>query len=272
MQITGKTKISELINANDACIGAIAGVNKHFEKLKNPVLRKLFAPRVTISDVARIGGCTVFDLFEVLRPLGFEVEKEASDDLNHSQKNSTDLAPFIFNHPLMYFDVRPILKSGKDPFTQIIKNLAALPPENIMCIINSFEPTPLMRILEKKGFEFFMDTQGSEEIHLYIKKPIRANNKDIENLTQSFSKEDLSFDKLVKLFEGNIISIDVRDLEMPQPMLLILKELETLKHNNALLVHHKKVPVFLLPELQEKGFKYSLNEISEGNVKLIIYK
>jgi hypothetical protein len=59
---------------------------------------------------------------------------------------------------------------------------------------------------------------------------------------------------------------------MPQPMLTILSELDKLPADKALHVYHKRIPVFLLPELADKNFEYRINEISDGNVHLLIYK
>ena len=71
MKIDQYTKISQLINANPAVIEAIASINRHFEKLRNPILRKILASRVTIADAAKIGGTTVQQFYEKLGPLGF---------------------------------------------------------------------------------------------------------------------------------------------------------------------------------------------------------
>ena len=59
---------------------------------------------------------------------------------------------------------------------------------------------------------------------------------------------------------------------MPMPMLTILDELEHLPENMALFVYHKRIPVFLLPELQERKYDYRIKEISDGNVNLLIFK
>ena len=59
---------------------------------------------------------------------------------------------------------------------------------------------------------------------------------------------------------------------MPLPMVTILKELEELKENEALYVHHKKVPQYLLPELVERNFKTWIADVGENNVKLLIHK
>ncbi len=66
--------------------------------------------------------------------------------------------------------------------------------------------------------------------------------------------------------------IDVRDLEMPMPMVTVLEELEKLSDGEALYVHHKRLPQYLLPELENRGFKLVTKPVDENNMKLIIYK
>ncbi|MEO5966809.1 MAG: DUF2249 domain-containing protein, partial [Ferruginibacter sp.] len=73
-------------------------------------------------------------------------------------------------------------------------------------------------------------------------------------------------------FRDNLISIDVRHLEMPLPMTTILENLETLEEGKALFVNHKKIPVFLLSELHERNYNYLIKEEGANEVKLIIYK
>ena len=66
--------------------------------------------------------------------------------------------------------------------------------------------------------------------------------------------------------------VDVRDLEMPLPMVTILNELEDLPEGVALFVHHKKIPRYLLPELKNRDFKIFISETGEENVELIIHR
>jgi hypothetical protein len=42
--------------------------------------------------------------------------------------------------------------------------------------------------------------------------------------------------------------------------------------NEALYVHHKKVPQYLLPELAERNFSTWAAEVDDQNVKLLIHK
>lgn len=37
-------------------------------------------------------------------------------------------------------------------------------------------------------------------------------------------------------------------------------------------MNHKRIPVFLLPELVERGLEYRVKEIAEGDVKLFIFR
>ena len=68
------------------------------------------------------------------------------------------------------------------------------------------------------------------------------------------------------------LELDVRQLQMPLPMQKILEALDELPVGRALFVYHKRVPVFLLPELVDRKLDYRIKEIREGEVHLIIFK
>jgi hypothetical protein len=59
---------------------------------------------------------------------------------------------------------------------------------------------------------------------------------------------------------------------MPMPMMTILESMEKLQEGDALYVHHKRIPVFLLTELKERNFEYRIREINDSEVYLLIYK
>ncbi|MCC6180681.1 MAG: DUF1858 domain-containing protein, partial [Bacteroidia bacterium] len=54
MEINENTKISTIIANNPSAIDKIVSLSKHFEKLKNPILRKVLASRVSIKQAAKI--------------------------------------------------------------------------------------------------------------------------------------------------------------------------------------------------------------------------
>lgn len=55
-------------------------------------------------------------------------------------------------------------------------------------------------------------------------------------------------------------------------MIKILDELKMLENDEALFVYHKKLPVYLLPELAERGYGYYTEGSPDGNLNMLIYK
>ena len=105
-------------------------------------------------------------------------------------------------------------------------------------------------------------------ISYFTKTAITDSLDDIKE-----DEEAEEFDNLLSKFpKERVQTIDVRHLEMPQPMVQILERLSHMPENEALFVHHKKKPIFLFPELESRGFDYALKTIREGEVDMLIYK
>ncbi len=266
MKITDKTKISTIIKYDKNVIDVIASINKHFRKLKNPILCKMLASRVSVSDAAKIGGISTHEFLKKLEDHGYEVDYTE----NNKEVNTKHFNNMINKDKVVTLDARPILAGGVDPFDEIMKTLKTMDDDQTLLIINTFEPVPLLNLLKKKGYEY--ETQRPEPglIHCYLKKV--ENYKETTGNTGNQSKKNESFEDVEKRFNGKMKEIDVRDLEMPMPMVKILEKLETLSTGEALYVHHKRLPQYLLPELENRQFKLVKKEIDENNLELIIYK
>jgi hypothetical protein len=50
------------------------------------------------------------------------------------------------------FDVRPLLKRGEEPLSQILQRVQALGPDEGIVIIAPFLPSPLIELLGSQGF------------------------------------------------------------------------------------------------------------------------
>lgn len=271
MKINAKTKISELIKHNNNVIEVIAAINPHFNKLKNPILRKVLAPRVTIEDAARIGKCKVEDFFSALGKIGFTVETQLIAEPPKEASQNEMIIEVINSGKIKVIDVRPTLDSGSDPFNHIMRAINELPDGFALEVINTFEPTPLINILNKKGYMSFIKTEG-DLIKTYFTKgadDVKQVEKE-DALCTNLPIEELESERTKLGTKCRVI--DVRDMEMPLPMVTILSELEQLKGGEALYVHHKKVPQYLLPELKDRKFNTFIAELGEGNVKLLILK
>lgn len=267
MIINANTKIAQILKTNPASLEAIISISPRFQKLRNPFLRKLMAGRTTIAMASKLGGCNVQDFFTSLTPLGFEIDNEtkAIDD------EKKTLPAFISNlqkEKMTVLDVRPLISGGNDPLTLILEKVKAMNAGHVLKIVNSFEPVPLITMLQKKKFETYVDEISVDLIETYFYKPGDVSSPVLENETVNLQ----DWESISQKFNGKMVDVDVREMEMPMPMMTILESLETLPTEKALFVHHKRIPVFLLPELADRGFEYRIKEISAGEVQLLIFK
>ena len=267
MTINANTKIATLLKQSPGALEAIISIDSKFEKLRNPLLRKLMAARTSIRMASKISGSSLEDFYSKLEPLGFEIDKTIPGDTNEERP----AVPAFFNAlklgQIVEFDVRPITDANEDPLTLIIKKVKSILPGQALKIINSFEPTPLILLLEKRGFESYVDVVNDQLVETYFYK---KDNDKVAIGEAEDRKED--WDECLEKFQNKVQTIDVRALEMPGPMLTILDALEKLPSDNALFVYHKRIPVFLLPELKDRKFDYRIKEISDNEVHLLIFK
>lgn len=270
MIINAETKISTLLKENPKALEAIIEISSKFSRLRNPVLRKIMAARTSIEAASKIGACSIDDFFKKLQPLGFIVDNAATGKT--IEEGPRPIPAFMKNgnrSAVEELDVRPVIEGGNDPYAIIMGKVKQLPNGSILKLVNSFEPLPLIKILSKRGFEYYVEHVDADIVNTFFHK---VGDFAHTGQTQSEIKQDVDWGTVLKKYEGKIVTVDVRNLEMPLPMLIILEKLDKLPDDNALYVHHKRIPVFLLPELQEKGFEYRIKEISQGEVHLLIYR
>ncbi len=272
MLINEQTKIAALLKQHPDALETIISLSPDFKKLRNPILRALMAGRTSIAMAAKIGGCTPQNFFDALKPLGFEVRPQTTD-------YATDEAPIKKPFPkylrslkpeqIIAFDVRTILAEGNDPLRQIQQKVTSLNTGEALKIINSFEPVPLIKLLERQGFQTFVEEVDTDVVETYFYKTNDSDNAAIDAGAPTATGD---WEQVLQRFHNNTIAIDVRHLEMPQPMMTILESLENMSSEKALYVHHKRIPVFLLTELKERNFDYRIKEVKDGEVYLLIYK
>src|ERR1035437_7520695 len=264
MIISANTKIAVVLKQHPDALEAIISISPKFEKLRNPLLRKLMAGRASISMASKIGGCSVSDFFTKLKPLGFEIDNDTKPLMDEKKKLPSFITS-IKKEQIIDLDVRPLLASGTDPLNTILEKIKTIQAGQILKIINTFEPIPLINLLEKKGFVTYTDNIDVNLVETYFYKKSETGNIE----TTPAADATKGWDEVLQRFKDKTQTIDVRELEMPQPMLAILDALDKLPQGTALHVHHKRIPVFLLPELAEREFDYHIKEVSESEVYLL---
>ncbi|MCC8426609.1 DUF2249 domain-containing protein [Mucilaginibacter sp. UR6-11] len=270
LTINPQTKISQLLEVDrDLVIRTLVGLNKKFSKLKNPLLRNLLVKRVSIADACKISKTELTDFMWSMKQIGFKVSADTSVENDIAVRRAS------FREPLDYLelDVRPVLAQDKDPLKKILACIKKLEDGQGLKLINTFEPLPLIHLLAEKGFSFRVEQTEPNLVVTYFSKTGSTPDEAVTIPLTAPAADNDQFNRLLKRFdEHRIIFLDVRQLEMPKPMLAILEQTPNLVAGNALFVYHKKIPVYLLPELEKQGLTYVFKTIGPANINMLIYK
>ena len=262
MKITAETKISRILKEKPEALEAIISLSKHFNKLRNPLLRKVLASRVSVRQAAEIGNTDLRNFLAKMEEVGFEVDF-GTDSPVLEDKRVSDIGTYHYE-----LDVRPILDTGADPFVDIMDALKKLQIGERLLLITPFPPLPLIALLGEKGFVLETFKKGEELYDTIITKKTKEAD---ENVGALLSEPENEFDHIMLSAGSNIEELDVRHLEMPEPMVKILDAVSHLPEGYILLVHHKKMPQFLLPELKKRGFLW-VTKPADGGLELLIYR
>ena len=271
MLINEQTKIATLIKHHPDALETIVTLSPDFKKLRNPILRKLMAGRTSIAMASKIGGCKPEDFFKALQPLGFEVDTKGVIP-KEKEPEQKALPIYLKNakaEQIVNFDVREMLAGGSDPLRDIQLKVKDLKAGEILKIINTFEPVPLVKLLEKQGFQTYVDAISDNLYETYF---FKTDGTDSSADLPTEIQNSTDWEQLLQHYKDKLREIDVRHLEMPMPMMTILENLETLPEDRALYVNHKRIPVFLLTELKDRNFDFRIKNIQDGEVYLLIFK
>lgn len=265
------TRIKVLLNADrEQVIDQLVKLNRNFSKLRNSILRNLFAGRVTIAEACGIADCKVSDFLKSMEEIGFVI----SDDAVTEPLADSKIKPIDFSRSAAEteLDVRPYIEKSQDPLKIIMSAIKKLEPQERLKILNTFKPTPLINLLSEKGFSSHTEFKEDNLVITWFEKTDNSINPE-ELPAAPEPAQHSQFDEVVNRYEKDHIRyIDVRHLETPQPMLAIIENIETLPEKDLLYIHHKKIPVFLLPELEKRGLTYLFNPTTGTEVDMLIYK
>ena len=258
--ITKDWKVSQVLDSYPATLDAFLEVSPHFSKLKNKVLRKTIARRVTLEQAARVGGVNVNNLLMKLNMkagLDMDTNKLTESNIEHEERN---VVP-DFREVLL--DVRPVIESGTDPFKSIIRTVKEMNEDEMLHLINSFEPVPLYSVMHTKGYTHSSEKRG-DEWHIWF----WGEEENVKSAAAHKVKTSTDENKPSEKIE----EIDVRGMEPPRPMVTILETLNRIDENTTLLVHHHREPVLLYDKLEELGYEAETEKIEENYYKVKIRK
>ncbi len=158
------------------------------------------------------------------------------------------------------FDARPLLGAGRDPFAAIMGEVAGLAPGEMLVIDAPFDPVPLRRVLGRKGFADHAEALGPAHWRAYFRQ--------VDDPATDAAVPAAQADAASIWQEEGSVHIDVRGLDPPEPMLAILRMIESEDCPPTVIVHHDREPIYLYPELTERAWRFERIAAPAGEVRL----
>jgi len=159
------------------------------------------------------------------------------------------------------FDVRPILADGEDPFSRLTERADAVEVGGTMVVDAPFNPIPLRRMLASRGFSSYGRRLSAAHWRIYFRHDGGAD-------WERGAEVEIGAEGAASWREEDGLHIDVRKLPPPGPMVAILRLLEGLAAPETVVVHHERIPQFLIPELTERGWRIDRVVEEFANVRL----
>ncbi len=135
-------------------------------------------------------------------------------------------------------DVREDLRRGEEPLSKIMAAVTELGSDGMLVLRAIFELTPLYRMLGQRGFAHWTEQHGADDWSVW--------------------------------FYPDLVVLDVRGLEPPEPMICVLKALDRIAPGQRLEVRHSRGPTLLYPQLEDRGFVHETDELKSGLVRIVI--
>lgn len=160
-------------------------------------------------------------------------------------------------------DVREDLRAGREPFQKIMTAAAAVEPGEVLVVRAIFEPRPLYQLLAHQGFESWAESVGEDDWKVYFLKAPRHGGCGCGCAGHG---------KDAAAQPGRLLTLDVSQMEPPQPMIEILQKVQELGPKDVLEVGHHREPVPLYPQLEEAGFAHAIEKLGEHRFRLRIWR
>jgi uncharacterized protein (DUF2249 family) len=254
--ITADTNLGGLLDEHPELVDVLAGHHGHFARLRNRLLRRVMAPRVTVGQAAGLAGVPVADLVTTLRrAIGEPEEPSTAAPPPAPTVAAAGPRPAELDRlRLVEVDVRDDLRRGEEPFARIMAAVKAVGPAEALVIRAPFEPVPLYDVLGRRGLAHWTEQRAPDDWCVWFYRGASAPTSAASPVATP----------------NAAVPLDVRGLEPPLPMVRVLERLDTLEPGASLTVLHERRPLFLYPQLDERGFHHETDEPEPGLVRIVI--
>jgi len=293
--ISADVTVARLLDEHPQLVEVLVGFNPHFEQLRNTMLRKVMGPRVTVAQAARIAGVPVEEMLTALRRAVGETDLAPHPALSPegSGSSAAPRAPegggacpppapcqqegggegegegespmpvalaSVPESQHVHLDVRDDIGRGQEPFARIMAAVKQLRDGDVFALRAPFEPIPLYGVLGKRGLAHWSERLGAADWRVWFYR---------EAAVASAAPAAAAPEQQASAPRGRL-RLDVRGLEPPQPMVRVLEQLASLGPGQVLEVIHDRRPLFLYPQLDDRGFAHETDEPEAGVIRILV--
>ena len=148
-------------------------------------------------------------------------------------------------------DVRETIRSGREPFGEIMQAVTQLKDNEQLLLIAPFEPAPLYAVLAQQGFSHQSKSTATGDWEVLFTRGPAAS----ANLSAAHEAAQPGPTSKVHACGGPpVLDVDARGLEPPQPLVKILEALAALPDGVRLRARTDRRPMHLYAQLEERGF------------------
>ncbi len=248
MVILGRTKIKEMLQEYPNLKDVLIEISPKAKKLNNKLVYNTVAKWATISDVSKFLNISICELLHRLnKEVGTEEQlyQQFPDCISEKVETLPEKKPAWVDSAkkILIVDVR-----NRDDFflPEIVKQVKELEPDDVLTLINSFDPIPLKNMLAEMGYEFYTELVTSEEFHVVVHSP-EAPEDRVKNW---------------KLYKESFDVVDVRGWQ-EDPFSAILKMAQDVPVGDGFRLIQYFEPVPLINMLLPLGFE-SVTEKASG--------
>ncbi len=175
---------------------------------------------------------------------------------NHSPSTETSEGPPPWLQQAMAkldhlprLDVRPLSEAGLNPLKSALDISLTVAPKGVFVLETFCEPLPFRRLLAGRGFESHAYKLARHHWLVLFYRTCEDPSSPGYAEPKIADEEEL---------------MDLRSLEPPQPMVAILSRIDSPQASGSFSVILSREPVFLFPELEERGWSWSSMAAPEG--------
>ena len=166
---------------------------------------------------------------------------------------------------ILDLDVRRDLREGNDPFHRIMHARQALAGDGILRLRATFEPRPLYGVMRHEGFLHWAEPMAEDDWRVWFYRPdghVAAVSEAPEapNAAGRSAPTRLPTCGTPGPPPTDMVVLDVRGMEPPEPLTATLARIESLPEGHTLIQINQRQPHFLFPELERRGFQFSVRE------------